>query len=92
MKLIISLILALLLVMFAIQNPMPVKIKFLTWQTGDLSLIVIILLSALIGAFLATVFGFAKQKELKGKVKRKEEEIKKLIDDLERLKRTGGLL
>lgn len=76
-KLIISLVLALILVLFAIQNPTPVKIKFLTWQTADMSLIVVIIASALIGALLATVLGLIKQAELKGKIKQKEEELKK---------------
>ena len=88
MKLIISLILALLLVVFAIQNPMPVKIKFLTWQTGDISLIILILLAALLGAILATIFGYASRKELKNKIKQKEEETKKILGELNKSKKT----
>ena len=77
-KLVISLILALILVIFAIQNPTPVKIKLLVWQTGEMSLIVVIIGSALIGALLATVLGLIKQAELKAKIKEKEEELKKV--------------
>lgn len=77
-KLVISLILALILVVFAIQNPTPVKIKLLLWQTGEMSLIVVIIGSALLGALLATVLGLIKQAELKGKIKQKEEELGKV--------------
>jgi|WetSurMetagenome_2_1015567.scaffolds.fasta_scaffold1699815_2 lipopolysaccharide assembly protein A len=72
-KLIISLILALLLVIFAIQNPTVVNIKFLGWQTGEIHLIIIILSAVLIGALLGTILGWPKHKELKEKLKQKDQ-------------------
>ncbi|MFH1238673.1 MAG: lipopolysaccharide assembly protein LapA domain-containing protein [bacterium] len=72
-KLIISLVLALLLVIFAVQNPTTVNIKFLGWQTGEIHLIIVILLAVLIGALLGTILGWPKHRELKEKLKQKDQ-------------------
>ncbi len=51
--LIAAVILALLLATFSIQNPIPVQVRYLGFQTGGVPLYVIILLSTLIGILLA---------------------------------------
>lgn len=58
--LIFSLIFALLVALFAIQNTMLVVVKFLFWQV-ELSLVLVILGSAAAGALLVLFFNLFKQ-------------------------------
>jgi uncharacterized integral membrane protein len=52
--LVIGLIVAILAVIFALQNPVPTVISFLFWQSGEVSLALVLLVTFLIGV-VATV-------------------------------------
>lgn len=53
----IGLLLAVIVIILAVQNTASVKVEFLPWAT-DLPLVVIILISALAGVVLDELFGF----------------------------------
>lgn len=55
--LVIVIALALVLALFGVQNPQPVNIRFLGYQTGAVPLYVVILLSTLAGVLLSTSLG-----------------------------------
>lgn len=58
MALIVALALALGVALFAIQNAAPVTVRFGLWA-AEVSLVVVILVSAVTGAAAATLLGFA---------------------------------
>ena len=74
-QLIVMLLVAVVLVLMTIQNPNPVPLQFLSWQSRGIPQIVVILVSLLAGAILSTVLGMAKQSKLKERIRRLEEEI-----------------
>ncbi len=49
---------------FALQNPEPVVLNFLRWQSGRLPLSLLMLFSALAGVLLAALSGLAQQVQL----------------------------
>ena len=63
---------------FAVQNPDPVTISFLSSRTMSLPLSLLLLLSAFVGLLFASVSGFAREMELKLKVRRLEKRIVEL--------------
>lgn len=81
LKVIFGLLVALLIVVFAFQNPGTVNLRFLKWQTGELSLLVVIFGSALGGALMGTLFSMARHWSLK-------RELKTARLELENLKKT----
>lgn len=50
--LILMIVLSIIMVIFGIQNPQPVNVRFLTIESGGTSLSLVILISALLGAAL----------------------------------------
>lgn len=54
---VVMLLLALLLVIFGAQNTQPVNVRFLGIETGTISLALVIVLSAIVGAVLSGLFG-----------------------------------
>ena len=77
-QLIVMLLVAVVLILMTIQNPNPVSLQFLSWQTRGIPQIVVILVSLLAGIILSTVLGLIKQSKLKEAIRRLQEEI----DDL----------
>ena len=63
---------------FSIQNPNPVPVSFLNARLVSLPLSLLILLSVFVGVVFASVSAFAKQIELKLKVRRLEHQITQL--------------
>ena len=63
---------------FAVQNPDPVSITFLSTQTASLPLSLLLLLSVFVGVVFAAISGFAREFELKGKIRRLEKRIAEL--------------
>jgi len=63
---------------FAVQNPDPVSITFLGTQTASLPLSLLLLLSVFVGVVFAAISGFAREFELKRKVRRLEKRIAEL--------------
>lgn len=53
--LILLLILAVLLVLFGVQNPQPVTVSFLSLQAANLSLSLVVVISAIVGAALVAL-------------------------------------
>jgi len=69
-----------LAMIFAVQNPDPVEVRFLRWSVTDLPLSLVILFSAMIGVICTAVGGFARQLRLKLKVRQLERQIAQLSD------------
>ena len=63
---------------FAVQNPDPVSISFLGSQTASLPLSLLLLLSVFVGVVFAAVSGFAREFELKRKIRKLERRIVEL--------------
>lgn len=64
--LVVSLVFALVVAIFAVQNNVPVDISFLGWKIPDISLVLVILGSAAAGA--VTVFSISLVKQIKLKM------------------------
>ncbi|MBU5298867.1 LapA family protein [Clostridium sporogenes] len=86
-----SLIMALIVAIFAIQNAAAIPIKILFWEI-NFSLAIIILLSAVIGAVITGIMGIKKERGIKKQnkdISNKIEELEKtnadLLDRLEKL-------
>ena len=67
--LVLGLIFSIAVALFAVQNATRVDITLLFWQLKSISLVLVILGSALIGALSAGLFGIVKQIRLKKKIK-----------------------
>lgn len=63
---------------FAIQNPDPVAVSFLNWRTVSLPLSLLLMLSVFVGIVFASVSGFAREIELKLKIRRLEKRVVEL--------------
>ena len=74
-KFIFSLILAVLVAIFAIQNSAAVPVNFIVYHL-EISQALIILISAIIGAIMEFSLGFMKKLNLNKKIKKKEKQIK----------------
>ncbi|MGI6553721.1 MAG: LapA family protein [Clostridia bacterium] len=83
---ILALVFALIVAIFAIQNASLVDIRFLNWEFADISLVLVILGSAVIGAVIIFILGSFKQIGLIWKLKEAEGRIKKLESELQQLK------
>ena len=77
-QLIIVLLVALVLILMTVQNPNPVSVQFLSWQTQQVPVIIVILISLLIGVIVSAVLGLIKQSKLKDKIRRLQREIEDL--------------
>ena len=69
-----------LAMIFAVQNPDPVAVRFLQWRIADLPLSLVILFSAIVGVICAAVSGFAQQVRLRLKIRQLERRIAQLSD------------
>ena len=65
LQLVFILVMALLLVIFTFQNPYPVQMRFMGWQSEQIPVIVIVLISVLIGVIISLIMGLQKQNKLK---------------------------
>lgn len=88
--LVFGLIFSIAVAVFAVQNATRVDITLLLWQLKSISLVLVILGSALIGALSAGLFGIVKQIRMKKRMK----EYKTLLENREReieyLKKKSG--
>jgi len=80
-----ALLFALMVAVFAVQNAETVNIRFLYWQFHDISLVLVILGSAAVGALLLFVLSTIKQVSLVLKLKDAENKIRKLENQLKEL-------
>ena len=63
---------------FTVQNPDPVSVNFLSWRSVGMPLSLLLLLAVFLGIVVASVSAFAKQIELKLRIRRLEQQIAKL--------------
>jgi uncharacterized integral membrane protein len=63
---------------FVVQNPDPVSVNFLNWQTVGMPLSLLLLLAVALGIVVASISAFATQIQLKLKIRRLEHQIAKL--------------
>ncbi len=81
-KFVISLIFAVLVAIFAIQNAPAVQVSFFIWQIS-ISQAIVILISAVIGALIVFLLGLIKQVKQNLKVKQLNKEIEALKSEKE---------
>jgi uncharacterized integral membrane protein len=63
---------------FTVQNPDPVAVNFLAWRSVAMPLSLLLLLAVFLGLVISYISAFAKQIELKFKIRRLEQQIAKL--------------
>lgn len=76
-RLILILFLMVLVVFFSLANASPVEFGFLQYKT-DVSLALVIIVSALVGAIAGVVAGLATQLQLSRQLSEKEAEVREL--------------
>lgn len=81
-----AMIFAVAVAAFAVQNTVSVEISFLFWHFEGISLVLIILGSALLGATSVLMAGMIKQIKQSMRLKELEVENKQLKEELEALK------
>jgi len=74
---------------FTVQNPDPVSVNFLSWRSVGMPLALLLLLAVFLGIVVASVSAFAKQIELKLKIRRLEQQIAKLSSPVKPPQRVG---
>jgi len=84
---IVSLLFACLVAVFALQNSSTVTIKFLTWELANISQVLIIFVSAAIGALAVMFLGLGKQLKLVFQVRQLTHQKKQLEEEVLELKR-----
>ena len=72
---------------FAVQNPDPVTISFLSLRSVSLPLSLLLMLSVFVGVVFAAVSGFAREIELRLKVRQLKKRIVELSAPLNRTAR-----
>ncbi|MBO8138090.1 MAG: LapA family protein [Desulfotomaculum sp.] len=87
---ILGLIFALAVAVFAVQNATAVDINFLGWSFSDISLVLVILSSAAGGALITTLFGLPKQLRTMMKMRELLAENQRLARELNELKSVTG--
>ena len=64
---------------FTVQNPNPVAVRFLEWQTGSFPLSLVILLAVFLGLVVASISAFAQQIHLQRKIRQLRHQVSDLI-------------
>ncbi|WP_417202604.1 lipopolysaccharide assembly protein LapA domain-containing protein [Acetoanaerobium sticklandii] len=90
-KFIFSLILAVLVAIFAIQNSAAVPVNFIVYHL-EISQALIILISAIIGAIIAFSLGLMKQFNMNKAIKEKDKQIRNLEMSVAKLEIENGEL
>ncbi|WP_372776363.1 lipopolysaccharide assembly LapA domain-containing protein [Mangrovibacterium sp.] len=75
---IIILLLALLLVIFTLQNSVAIDVKLLLWQLTDVPLVLTLLVCVIIGFIVALIINYPKIWKLKSTVKSLQKELNTL--------------
>jgi len=78
MQLLFILIMALLLMVFTFQNPYPVQMRFMGWQSGQIPLIMVILISVIVGVVGSLLLGLKQARELKRNIRQLTVELDEL--------------
>lgn len=82
---IIALIFALAISIFAVQNSTPVDIRFLTWSQANISLVTVILGSFSAGAILAVLVNMIKNLQNQMKIKDLNHKLQSMTTEKKRL-------
>jgi|GEM_PF-1477219 len=85
-KFVLILIFAIFVAIFAIQNASPVDIQFLNFEFNDVSQAVVILLSAIAGAFIVMLFSLIRWIKYTSKLKGSTKSISALESEMKQLK------
>jgi uncharacterized integral membrane protein len=80
--LIIGLVLALAMVMFTLQNPANVQVKFMFWKVADVPVALFLILSISLGVIITTIFSLLSANSYKTENKKLKEEIISLEEEL----------
>ncbi|WP_339735129.1 LapA family protein [uncultured Sunxiuqinia sp.] len=75
---IVLLILALLLVIFTLQNTVLITLNVFFWKITDVPLVLTLIVCIILGAVLALSFAYPKLWKLKGQLKERQRKIKEL--------------
>ncbi|MCK8818178.1 LapA family protein [Natroniella sulfidigena] len=86
LKLILGLLSAIVVAVFAIQNSGVVSLIFFTWSF-ETSLVIVVFGGLAFGALLMWIFSSIREFKLKKELKKVEEEKRKLVDKNEKLKK-----
>lgn len=78
LQLIFLLVMALILLVFTFQNPYPVKMHFMGWQTEQVPMIIVVIISVLVGVLISLLLGIKRTKELKRNIRQLQKEIDEL--------------
>ncbi len=78
MQLLFILIMSLLLMVFTFQNPYPVQMRFMGWQSAQVPLIMVILISVIVGVVGSLLLGLKQAKELKRNIRQLRVELDEL--------------
>lgn len=78
MQLIFILVMALLLIVFTFQNPNPVQMRFMGWESGQIPVILIVIISILVGVIVSMLLGLKQNGELKRIIRQLESELNEL--------------
>ncbi|MCK4909874.1 MAG: LapA family protein [Planctomycetes bacterium] len=78
LQLMIILVLALVLVVFTLQNPHPVQMHFVGWGSKEFPVMGVILVAILIGVIISSFLGLKTSKVLKKKIQGLKSEISDL--------------
>lgn len=76
--LILSLLVSILAVIFAFQNPEPVDIEFLTLQSVPVPLALVVIVTLLVGVLVGTLFSVPNRFRARGRIKKLEKRIAEL--------------
>lgn len=79
-----ALVLAVLVATFAVQNAIPVAVKFLAWNFES-SLVIVILLAAGVGAFAAALVSLPQALRAWARLRQREAEVARLQGQVRRL-------
>jgi uncharacterized integral membrane protein len=89
-KLVVILIFAFLLVLLAVTNQPQVSMNLLFWKTPQVSLIVFVFASILLGGIFTAILGIIAQMKLRKNLSAKERKIKELEEKLVKLQLASG--
>ena len=79
-------ILVVLLSTFGIQNPYPVNVRFLRWQTGGVPLYILVLFATLIGILLSTLLSLSGRIQRQLELRRLRQQAAELEQQVAELK------
>ena len=90
-SLIVGLLSALLLVIFALKNSVPVQLDFIIGNPVNGSLSLILLITIIIGIFVGLLLSYPTIKKLKSKISDSTTEVTKLNNILDEYKKEHGI-